>query len=55
MLRPGAVVLEDREDVAQRLGELAGERVARRNLLLVPADHAGGEDRSGRVAPMPLE
>ena len=44
MLGPGAVLGEDREDVAQRLRELAVQRVFGRSFLLVPADHAGGED-----------
>ena len=44
MLGPGAVLGEDRERVAQRLRELAVERIFGEAFMLVPADDAGGED-----------
>src|SRR6188472_4417414 len=44
MLRPGAVLGKDCEGVAERLGELAVERIFAEALRLVPADDARRED-----------
>ena len=52
MLGPGAGLGEDRDDVAQRLADLAGE-VGRERAGRVPADLAADEDEPA-LGRMPL-
>src|SRR6185369_16240158 len=42
---PRAIAGEDREDVLERLRELAGQGVGREGAGLIPADDAGGKDQ----------
>src|SRR5678815_2665072 len=50
MFRASSILLQDGENVLQRLCELAAEAVRREEFLFVPADDASSEDHSAARA-----